>query len=356
MQCRLATLHVALIALVQLWSGAAAYGQQEFTLGEDDTWQQSRAADPSTPEGQLANARQLLAGGDSERALAITNAWIKANERHPLLPEAYLIRGDAKVAQGDEYEALYDYEYIARMYPGSEAFVTALRRELEIARQYGKGMNRKLWGIRWASAEDEAEEIFIRVQERMPGSRLGEDAGMELADFYFDRRKMSLAADAYSLFIENYPDSPLVDKARRRLIYAHLASFKGPEFDAGGLNEARSKLEELKRIRPVEAQKVGADALISRIDESNAAKMLSTAEWYVRTGDAIAAELTIRRLVNKYPRSVATADALRFIPKVLKRLPARVIEQAPDYAALRASILGVTDEPAKPAATEERQP
>ena len=31
----------------------------------------------------------------------------------------------------------------------------------------------------------------------MPGSRLAEEAGMQLADFYFNRRNMSLAADAY---------------------------------------------------------------------------------------------------------------------------------------------------------------
>jgi len=356
MRCRLATVRVALIAQILLWLSPVVQAQQEFTLGDDDNWQQSRAADPTSPEGRLAEAKQLLAGGDADRARTITDAWIKEHERHPLLPEAYLIRGDAKTALGDEYEALYDYEFIARMYPGSEAFVTALRRELEIARQYGKGMKRKLWGIRMAGAEDEAEEIFIRIQERMPGSRIGEDAGMELADFYFDRRKMALAADAYSLFVENYPDSPLVDKARRRLIYAHLASFKGPQFDAAGLNEARTKLEDLKRIRPVEAQKVGADALISRIDESNAAKMLSTAQWYDRIGDPIACELTIRRLIKKYPRSAATADALRFVPEVLKDLPPRVIEQAPDYATLRATILGVTEEPAKTAAAEVCQP
>jgi len=316
-------------------------------LGDDDTWQAGRAADPASPEGKLASAKQLLAAGDADRALAIANAWIEQHERHPLLPEAYLVRGDARTAAGDEYQALYDYEFIARLYPGSEVFVTALRRELEIARQYGKGMKRKLWGMRISGAEDEAEEIFIRIQERMPGSRIGEEAGMELSDFYFDRRKMALAADSYSLFVENYPDSPLVDKARRRLIYAHLASYEGPQFDAAGLNEARTKLQELKRIRPVEAQKVGADALIARIDESNASKMLTTAQWYARVGDPIAAELTIRRLIKRYPRSVATADALRFIPQVLTDLPRRVIDQAPDYASLRSSVLGITDESAE---------
>jgi outer membrane protein assembly factor BamD (BamD/ComL family) len=95
---------------------------------------------------------------------------------------------------------------------------------------------------------------------------------------------------------------------------------------------------------------------LSRIDESNAAKLLSTAKWYDRVGDPIAAELTIRRLIATYPRSVATADALRFIPQVLTRLPLRTIEQAPDYSMLRETILGVTEELTKTVAVEGHNP
>ena len=46
---------------------------------------------------------------------------------------------------------------------------------------------------------------------------------MELADFYFRRRDMPLAADAYDLFVQNYPRSRQVVKARLRLIYSTYA-------------------------------------------------------------------------------------------------------------------------------------
>jgi outer membrane protein assembly factor BamD (BamD/ComL family) len=82
--------------------------------------------------------------------------------------------------------------------------------------------------MRLLDAGDVAEELLIRIQERLPGSRLAELAGIELADYYFARRKMDLAAEMYSIFLQNNPRSEFVSKARRRLIYAHLASFKGP--------------------------------------------------------------------------------------------------------------------------------
>jgi outer membrane protein assembly factor BamD (BamD/ComL family) len=343
---------LALIIPVILALAAPAHGQDHYRLADDDTWVETQTPDPATPEGQIAAARRALARGQVERAEHLATQWIARYEQHPLLAEAYLIRGDALMAHGDYYEALFDYEYVARMFPGSEAFVTALDRELEIAKLYAGGMKRKLWGMRIVSGTDEAEELLIRIQERLPGSRLAEEAGMTLGDFYFARRQMDLAAEMYAIYIDNYPYSEEIDKARKRLIYAHLASFKGPEFDAVGLYEARARLRELKVIAPATAQQMGADALLTRIDESDAGKLLETARWHLKTGDMIAAELTIRRLVLIYPRSVAAADAMRLIGRLLPQFPPALLEEGPDYEALRAAILGSAPPRAAPAAAE----
>ncbi|MHC5002920.1 MAG: outer membrane protein assembly factor BamD [Planctomycetota bacterium] len=318
-----------------------ATGQQEFELTEEDTWAPSRdTADPASPEGQLAAIARALAAEEYGRAKNLATQWIERHGRHPDVPTAYLYRGDAERGRRNYYEALFDYEYVARMYPGSEAFVTALERELEIARLYAGGLKRKVWGMRLVSASEEAEELFIRIQERLPGSSLAEEAGMELGDYYFEQRRMELAAEAYALFIENYPRSRQVSKARRRLIYAHLAAFKGPEFDASGLYEARAKLRELRAIEPATAEQVGATALLRRIDESDARKMLVTAEWYLDTGDTISAELTIRRLLRRYERTNAARDAVRRVMEILPKLPESVLAQAPDYEAYRQGLLG----------------
>lgn len=320
--------------------GPVAGAQQTFELDDADEWVAERPPEPGTPEAQLELARTALARGDAERAEYLATQWIERHPRHPLIPEAHLVRGDARQEGGDEYQALFDYEYLARSFPGSEPFVTALEREYEIARKYARGMNRKLWGLRIIDAREEAEELLIRIQERLPGSRLAEQAGLELADYYFRERDMALAAEMYEIFLENFPRSEHVDKARRRLIYAHLASFKGPQFDAAGLYEARGLLLSLIRTEPAQAQRMGAEAIITRIDESDARKMLTTALWYLRRDDYIATEYTIRRLIRKYPGAIATADALRLIPDVLDHLPDNVLDEAPDYAALRSAILG----------------
>jgi outer membrane protein assembly factor BamD (BamD/ComL family) len=325
----------ALAAIALLAAAAPVQAQEVYELGTDDEWTLVESPQASSIAAQLASARTLLAQGRPERAYNLAVRWIKRYPTAPELAGAYLVKGDALVAMGDLYESLYDFEYIARKYPGSPEFAMALEREYTIAEQFATGTRRKWLGMRIASAVDEAEEILIRIQERMPGSQLAEQAGLALAALYFRQRRMNLAAEAYAIFIEKYPRSPHRAMARRRLIYANIAAFKGPQFDIVGLLEAKAELQQLQVQRPVEAEQIGANALISRIEESQATKLLNTAKWYDRVGDPVAAERTLRALVRHFPRSTATAKGLAWAPALLAELPVVVRDRAPDYALLR---------------------
>ena len=331
------TAYAACMALLSL----PATAQEVYRLGPNDTWVHEATPAPGSPAAQLAQVRILLAEGRFSRALNMVNRWMKRHPTSPLLPEAYLARGDALVGVGDEYEALYDYEFLVRKYPGSEVFGIALEHEFEIANRYAHGLRKKLFGLRIIDATDEAEELFIRIQERLPGSGLAENAGLALADLYFRQRRMILAADAYAIFLQRYPRSTEIGMARRRLIYANIATFKGPEFDIVGLKEAKIELEQLKFRRPAEAERIGAGALIHRIEESESLKLLTTARWYLTDGDPIAAEFTMRSLVRRFPLSAATVAALEEIPSILKQLPESILDDdsMPDYEQLRRDLI-----------------
>jgi outer membrane assembly lipoprotein YfiO len=322
---------------------ATVSAQDRYSLTGSDEWQKQAAVDPASPEGQLELVRRAYAEQRFDRAESLATAWIERNKNHPLTAEALLLRGDAKRANSEEYLALFDYEQLIRAYPSSEVFVNALQRELQIARQYAGGMKRKFWGMRIVDASDEAEELLVRIQERLPGSELAEEAGIALADFYFSRQRMAMAVEMYDIFIRLYPDSKHISAARRRLIYAHLASFKGPQFDPSGLYEAREALRRLRVNQPMEAQEIGADALLAGIDDSDADKMLTTANWYLRTGDVISAEYTMRRVVMRYPRSVATRTALESMPSIITRLSPHLQAQVRAAGVYPPSVFGESE-------------
>jgi hypothetical protein len=185
--------------------------------------------------------------------------------------------------QGDEYKSLYDYEMVIREFPASEEYETAVLREMEIAQRYLDGLRRKLWGlIRVEPARRLGEELMIRVQERLPGSRVSEEAAIRLAEHYYQSRDLALAKEMFDIFQRNYPDSEYAKDALLGQIYANVAQFKGPEYDASGLIEAELLLDRFVRRYPADALRSGiAEGLGSRIDESRAQQMLSTADWYL---------------------------------------------------------------------------
>ena len=332
------TLGLVLLAALSVVSPTLA--QQDFTLGPDDAWTRE-TPEPGTPAARILNARRALALGEPERARALATAFLDRFPSAPGRAEMFLVRGDALVEMGDEYDALFDYEAIARQHPGSEVFVQALEREYDIAVAYANGLRRKFFGtIRIIDASEDAQELLIRIQERLPGSRLAEDAGMTLADFYFRRAEMRLAADAYDLFIMNYPRSNRIQKARQRLIQAYMASYRGPRHDASGLRDARRRLQSMQRLRPAAAQRLGAESLIVRIDESEARKLLVTAQWYLSINDPISAEIYIRQVVERHPDTVAALDALRLAPEIISRMPASIAARTPDYRLLAEALLG----------------
>lgn len=295
------------------WAHDARAQSTEFRLDDESGWTQTEAPEPGTDAWTIAEARRLLAADKPGEARELISPWIEAHKRtaNEYLPEAYLIRGDARVASGHEYQALYDYEAIIRDFTASDVFADAVQREYEIGLRYLGGLKRKFLGMRLEPARSTGEELIIRVQERLPGSRLAEKAALDLADHYYERRQMKLASEMYGIFVVNYPQSESREYASLRQIKANLARFKGPEYDGAGLTEARLLIEDFMRRYPATAQREGITVgMLVRIDESAASQMLNTARWYLNQGDETACRFQLRRLLRKHPTSAAARDAV----------------------------------------------
>ncbi|MEM8782432.1 MAG: outer membrane protein assembly factor BamD [Planctomycetota bacterium] len=303
---------MSIAAALAIWAGGVAWAQETFEL-TGEGWTQVGAPEPGTPEAELQAIRRALAEDRAKDALALADAWVEANPDSGYLPMALLLRGDAKVARRDYWDALYDYEQIILSYPASAEYLTAVEREFAIAQVFLDGWRRKLLGIPVLPTDGEGEELLIRVQERAPGSRVGHDASLALADYYFRQQEMSLAAEAYDLFMENYPDSERREWALLRLIQSNLARFKGPRFDGTGLIEADERLQQYALEFPASAERIGVPALRERINESLARRDLSTAGWYVRRNDPVAAATMYRRLVQEFPQTRAAREAIAWL-------------------------------------------
>ena len=307
---------LALLLLASAVPALTTHAQTTYTLSPSGAWAAAAAPEPAPEAAPIQEARALLADNRPERAKSILDDFIEAHQTagNPLLAQAFLLRGDAITAAGNEFDGLYDYEEVCRSYAGSEEFLKALERELDIGTRYLHGLKRKWLWMRLTDSEDIGEELLVRIQERLPGSRMAETAALALADYYYQKADLKIAADAYEVFARNFPRSPHATLARERRIYANIARFQGPNYDASGLTDARVLIEEFSRDDPAGARRAGlSDALLARLDESGAQQFLEKARWYFRRGDTVSARYILQRLVETHPQTVAARNGLKIM-------------------------------------------
>lgn len=293
-------------------AGRAHAQSQAFSLNEGREWVLENAPEPDSDQALISEARRLIADAQPARAERNLSQWLDApqNKTSPHRAEALIARADALAMQGREYAALYDYEEVIRNNPGSPVFARAIERELEIAIRYINGLRRQFLGIFTIDATNIGIELLIRTQERLPGGQLAERAAIELADHYYRTREVELAAEAYELYVLNFPEGPNVRKAARRRVYADIARFKGPQYDTSNLIDAQVRIRRFARDYPAEAERTGLNqALINRLDDSLAAQLLEAAQWYMQTEEDAAARHVLRRLLRDYPQSSAARRA-----------------------------------------------
>jgi outer membrane protein assembly factor BamD (BamD/ComL family) len=303
-----------IITIAALTLPTAAMAQSsEFELTESGEWTQTEAPEPGTDAAFMAEMTKLIAEGNPGRASDELGSWLEYNKRtrNAYIPQAYYLHAVARYDNDREYKALFSLESIIQDYPDSPYFIRAVELEYKIGLEYINGKKRRFLGMRIEGARPTGEELIIRTQERVPGSDLAQEAAMVLADHYYKRRELKLAADMYSIFRQNYPDSPRVQRAMLREIEANIARFKGPRYDGSGLLDAKLLIEEYQRQFPADAIRSGiTEGLDAWIDESAAQQVLDTARWYLRVDDDASARFVLARLIRRHPATDAADEAL----------------------------------------------
>ncbi|MFG0299262.1 MAG: outer membrane protein assembly factor BamD [Phycisphaerales bacterium JB047] len=303
-----------LLAILTMVLATPAMAQtSEFELDETGDWAQTAAPEPGTDAYVMAEATRLIAEEKPGKASSMLADWLETHKRtrNDYIAQAYYLHGLARFNNGREYKALFDLESIIQDFPESPYFLKAVELEYQIGLDYINGKKRRFLGMRMENARPTGEELLIRTQERVPGSALAEEAAMQLADHYYSRRELKLAAEMYAIFRENFPESPRVQRAMLREIEANIARFKGPRYDGSGLLDAKLLIEEYQRAFPADAIRSGiTEGLNAWIDESAAQQVLDTARWYLKVHDEASARFTLARLVRRHPATDAADEAL----------------------------------------------
>lgn len=307
-----------LILIVLALLASSALAQTETELNDDGIWQTTTAPEPGSDAAVMADAQRYIAEGNPGKAVSKLSSWIEKNKRTrtPFIAQAYYLRGLARLENDREYKALFDFELVIRDFSDSEYYTKAVEREFDIAHLYLDGLRRRFLGIRFESGRTIAEELLVRTQERLPGSQIAETAALDLANHYYERRQLKLAAEMYDIFRINHPESRNLRYAMLRQIECNIARFKGPRYDGSGLLDAKLLIEEYTRDYPGESIRSGVtEGLDAWIDESAAQQALDTAKWYIKVKDLPSAKFVLARLLRRHPATIAADQAIDLMLK-----------------------------------------
>jgi outer membrane assembly lipoprotein YfiO len=279
---------------------------QTWTYQGGGQWAQKARTQPTTQlidNPTLDKVDRLLARHMFNTARSIVLDWLKKNSQAPDRDRGLFLLAEAYYQYGDRTRAFYHLDELMDTYGESRLFYPALEKQYQIADAYLRGYKNRLFGLPIMGAEDDGIEMLFRIQERAPGSPLADRALLRTADYYYDNAEYDLAADAYGFYARRYPRSPLLARVLIRRAFASLAQFRGLNYDATPLVDAKAQLESFRVSFPELAEQENVPAVIERINATLAAKLLETGKFYERTHKPRSAAYTYRYLLSRYPDS-----------------------------------------------------
>jgi outer membrane assembly lipoprotein YfiO len=279
-------------------------------------------------EPLLDQAEAMIRAGNYKSGAKTAVSWLRGRAKDaPQRDRALMLVAEGYFLDGKRVDAFYYLDQLMDEHPESSLYNRALQRQYEIADAYLNGYQRVFIWFPILDADDEAIDMLFRIQQRSPGSAMAEKALLRTADYYYNNSDFDLAADAYSVYLHSYPRSPLLPRVRLKRAYSTLAQFRGTRYDATPLIDARAQLLDLVNAYPDIADQEGLPDLVRRIDDTFAAKIYRTADFYRRTDEPKAAIYNYRFLIATFPNSpeakLAAKRLTKFKPQYLADTPPR---------------------------------
>ncbi len=297
----------------------AAFGAAASGVAQPLQFRQREVLDPNTTEwtaktptdrsGVFDEARRLLAAGEADDARKLLADWIKANPLDDAQFRARFLLGEAYFALADYWKAAEQFDIVADNTAG-ELFYSAIERSIDTALAFLSGEPRILWGFLRLPAYDDGVRILDRAWSRVPGTALGELALRLKADYLYESGDYDRARDAYSFLVREYPNGRYHRAAMLRAAQAAYAAYPGDRFDDQALIDAAELYDAVRDVYPQYAERENVDDWLDTIVEQRAEKALAVAEWYLRANYTTAGRFYFRRIVARWPQTLA-ADTAR---------------------------------------------
>lgn len=299
---------------VALAGGSWAADKKEETkqARHDLSWWEHYRAAEATPEAQLAWINKLKDNGHtilaSKACLALVNAWPESAQA----PVAQLTYCRLLEERGKPAKAFEEYQFLVEAYAGFFPYDEVMERMYVIADGLAT-RDRYFLFVKFKTPED-AIPLFEKLIRNGTQWKRAAELQFRIARIYETTRQYDLAIDAYGIYHQRYPMSPLAEQAlfsQGRCCYEY--SRENPV--ALDLREnAAAVLQGFLDLYPYSEMAAAARTYLTELQSTLAKGLYGQAVIYDKAArlasdkqtqhaGLVAARICYERVIDEFPRS-----------------------------------------------------
>ena len=281
-------------------------------------WVNPKTAVKPTPKEQFAYAKDLYDRKQYEDAKKEFKRLLKEYPKSFEASESQYYIGVIEETSKSLYEAYKSYQKVIDKYPFSERINEIIEREYKIAEAFMSSDKKRSLGVA-LGAENPAIEIFNKVVDNSKYGPFASRAQYKLGLMLKSLMRYYEAEEAFNKVIANYPDSEWVEASRFQIALCRQALSKGPDYDQGASQEAKTKFEEFVKDNPDATLSNEAEKNISQLNEKEAESNYNIGVFYEKQKNYESAKIYYNDVVEAHANSAWAVKALERLQVMEKR-------------------------------------
>jgi outer membrane assembly lipoprotein YfiO len=278
-----------------------AYAQWTWTP-ELGRWINPKRQPRETPALQFQYAEELLANGDTEKAIAEYEKLLRYFPASNYCDLAQYSIGRGLEAQEDYEEAVKAYQTVIDEYPNTKLFGNVLDKQRRIADHFfdlGVERQESFTIIRGGNFE-KAIETYRQVIDNQPFTEFSAAAQYRIGLSYFKMERYDEAAAEFQKVLDFYPTSEWSAEAAFGSADAKFRMALPYEYDKTASEQAVAKFRSFIRKYPESSRVDEAEEKIQQLRHSAARHEYEVAEYYYRNMRYASARVYYGSLARDY--------------------------------------------------------
>ena len=299
---------VIVTAVLWLQSCAAPEKPETVRLDRNGQWQPSNGARQEQYLLRVAEMKKLVDAGKPGK---VRDAIKQLKKDYPEIAGKdfnSFAEGELLLAKGKITGAIRQYNTFLDDYPVSPLRDAALQRQFDIGSEFLAGRKKTILIFR-VRAYDDGVKIMEKISDRTGSAEIAKNALLAVVHSYEKRKKYEEAYLTWSQINSRWPTGQTGKDALLGMARNKYATFRGPLYDGSGLVSAKSYYENYKLRYPEDAQRLGINEILTKINEQLAEKNLLIANYYKKTGQPTPANMYYQMVVDNWPDTAAANTA-----------------------------------------------